>query len=125
VNKLNTSMSYIIPGRYSTYNEIKYNVNYYHFCHNITDDPDEVINMYDSKNYNESYDTIFNFCHEQINTQIEQYNMDNYTFIIPQPIIYMFLSAIKLYGPDFSSYSKEDLHSLITYYGENNYDSPS
>jgi hypothetical protein len=124
VNKLNTNMSYVIPGRYSTFNDIKNSENYYHFCHNITDDPDEVINMYDSKNYKSSYDDIFNFFHEQINTQINQYNMNNYIFIIPQPIIYMFLSAIKSYGSNFSSYSKEDFNNLITYNGENNFDSP-
>ena len=114
INKSGTSMSYVIPGRYSTYADIKDNVNYYHFCHNITDDKDEVINMYDSKNYNESYDTIFDFFHNQINTQINYYNMDNYTFVIPQPIIYMFLSGLKSYGTNYSSYSKSDLNILMT-----------
>ena len=114
INKLNTNMSYVIPGRYSTFDDITTNENYYHFCHNITDDPDEVINMYDSKNYDESYDTIFSYFHTQINTQIHEYNMDNYTFIIPEPIIYMFLSATKSYGTNYSSYSEEDLNNLMT-----------
>ena len=124
INKLNTNMSYVIPGRYSTFDDIKTNVNYYHYCHNITDDPEEVINMFDSKNYNSSYDELFNFYHIQMNNQIHQYNMNNYTFIIPQPIIYLFLSAIKSYGSDFSSYSSEDLNNLMTYNGENNFDAP-
>jgi len=114
INKSGTAMSYIIPGRYSSYSDIKDNTHYYHFCHNITDDPDEIINMYDSKNYNESYDTIFDFFHNQINTQINYYNMDNYSFVIPQPIMYMFLSGLKSYGTNYSTYSKEDLDNLTT-----------
>ena len=78
--------------------------------------------MYDTKNYNESYDEIFDFFHNQINSQIHNYNMDNYIFIIPPPIILLILSSVKQYGSSFDTYSTSAYNYLSTYDGNNNLD---
>ena len=50
--------------------------------------------------------------------------MDNYIFIIPEKILYLFLLTIKTYGINLSEYTEEAFNILLTYNGENNYDAP-
>ena len=72
---------YIIPGFNSTFSQNFENYNL--FCYDLTNDPNEIINMLDKLNYNESNDNIFNYLNNELNESIKLNNLTELYVIVP------------------------------------------
>ena len=118
LNTINPNMYGVIPGSKSQFSELSNNLNYYHFCHNLTDDPDEIINMCDTNNYSSDYDDIFSYFNNSINSKITQYNMDKFIYIIPSPILLYLIKAIKTYGTSYELPTAQTLTGILSAGGD-------
>lgn len=113
LNSINPNMYGIIPGAKSSYSFIKNNPNYYNFCHNLTDDPHEVVNLCDTNNYNSDNENIFNYLNDALNAKITQNNMDKFIYIIPTPVLLLIIDAVKLYGEEYVSKTAQTIISKM------------
>jgi hypothetical protein len=128
--------NYIIPGVYTPYNiliNIDFPNNYLiPFCYNITDDYNEVKNIFYKKNpngtfsYDSSNEALFTRLNDKLNKlTIKQCmtNNERFTFLIPK-IIYqiIFLFFIK-FGTNIKNYNEEQLVLISTAFFLNTYDS--
>jgi len=74
---------YTLPGFLYSYQEMKNNENYVFICWNLTDDPNELVNLADPRHQERHDDELFEELNRQINEDIVKYKMQEFFFISP------------------------------------------
>lgn len=126
--RTNTGFNLIVPGYYNDtypiYNKFTDYLfdpdgNYYFFLHNLTEDPNEVINLLDKNNINDLNIEIGNTMNIKLNQQLEKYNIVHMDFIIPNKMIIALAINIKLSGNNISDYTPIQLENINSCLGQN------
>lgn len=136
ITKEHLSYSLMMPGyynntyaAYNSFSDYLYDpdANYYFFMHNLTDDPQETINMLDKSNRftdrltpeNLSTGSLLN---SRLNNLLEKYNIINFDFIIPNKILIAIAINIALYGNNFATYTDIQFKQISSCFGINKTD---
>ena len=116
----------LIPGCKQKYDIILKYPQYYMFGYNLTDDPNETINLFD-QNYPERQTpnniAVFNQMNTTMNNLITSYNISSITYIIPNKVLVAFLISFLFHGINPAKFNDTALMNTLTYYGLNNLDS--
>ncbi len=76
-----------IPGTYENFST-NFNSGQLMYCYNLTNDPDEIVNLLDPKNYNSSNDIIFESLNTELNTTLIEKNASPLITIVPFDVFY-------------------------------------
>jgi arylsulfatase A-like enzyme len=114
--------TWILPGLYSKYFEIKSNKNYAFFCYNMTEDPDEIINLADPLYPERNNNILFEILNNKLNESIIKYKCENFYYNVPTSILLIILGIFIKNGLNIINYNKNQLIKLITYNFINNFD---
>lgn len=130
--------SMMIPGYYnSTFTKgnrfIEYfedpDANYYFFMHNLTEDPEEVINLLDQApqfgRITPERLALAAKLNDDMNASIDSYGIVNFDFIIPKLALEAILLNYKLFGVNFGEYTPDQAKMLTSLFGLNNNDEPA
>jgi arylsulfatase A-like enzyme len=127
--------NFILPAVYNNFQDI---INYDYpkyiepFCYNITDDYNEVKNIFYKKNpdgtysYDSSNEALFSRLNEKLNNlSIKQCmtNNERFTFIIPKIVYQVILLCFIKFGENFIDYTHEQKNIIYTTIFLNTYDS--
>jgi len=137
LNKYYYNFEFIIPGVYSSWEEIINNsyANGYTepFCYNITDDYNEVKNIFYQKNsdgtysYDSSKEELFSRLNDKLNdlTIKQCMTSDNkrFTFIIPIFFYKLIFTCFYKFGTNIENYTQEQKNILLNTFYLNTYDS--
>jgi arylsulfatase A-like enzyme len=131
-----TECELIIPNVYNDFNDIittSFPTYMDIFCYNITDDPQEVKNLFYKKNsdgtfsYNDEYEPLFSRYNEKLNeltiSQCMTSSNNTMTFIVPPVVYQAFFICLFKFGSDISTYTKEQLTITEQTFYLNNMDS--
>lgn len=122
INTIINNDSWILPGLYSKYYQISNNKNYAFFCYNMSNDPEEIINLADPLYPERHNNELFEFLNNKLNNSIIKYECENFYYNIPTSLLFIILGIFIKYGSNFINYNKNQLTKLITYNFTNNFD---
>ena len=113
----------LLPGVNISYVELIKNNQYSFFCYNLTEDPQEVINLADP-NYPERHNLeLFENLNKCIDNNINRYNICSITFIIPFRMIRGLALILKQFGNNIAEYNDRQLIIYATVLLTNDFDS--
>lgn len=118
---------YYLPG-YGTddVNDILDNKQMSIFCYNMTDDPAETINLADRSHPDRIKKNIkiLQVLNRKLNTLMKNSNMKRVYYIIPDTLKLGLVLCLKKFGLSFHKYTSNQLFTITSYIGKNNFDTP-
>lgn len=126
----NGNVSIMIPGYYSeNFPDIPNNfrdwyydpdTNYYFFLHNLSDDPEECVNLLDRKFHRDNLENleIASRLNSTINSMIDQYNIVNFDMFVPAKMFLSIIINYKIFGYKVEEYNDVQFETLITCFGK-------
>ena len=113
----------LLPGVNISYAELIKNNQYSFFCYNLTEDPQEVINLADP-NYPERHNLeLFENLNNSIDNNIKRYNIIFIIYILPFRMIRGLALILKQFGNNIAEYNDRQLIIYATVLLTNDFDS--
>lgn len=113
---------WILPGVYDNYNDLVNNKNYYFFCYNLTDDPDEVINLADPLYPERHNEILFNVLNDKLNNSIINYKCEKLIYNFDNSLTTLATICFERFGTNFISYTLRELLLITTAFFTNRFD---
>lgn len=106
--------SLIFPGLYNSYSEIKDNPNYFFFCFDQKEDPNEIYNLADPL-YPERHNLeLFEDLNNKLNAKIIEDGLEEFNYFIPRQIFITSIILFLKFGTNLKEYEDKQIDLLVS-----------